>query len=451
MRTRLHLVLFVALFRIADATAGSVLLISIDGLPPRYVTEARQFGVDIPNLERMVQDGSYAAGVVAVMPTVTYPNHTTMVTGVYPSAHGIISNTTFDPLNENREGWFWYAEDIRVPTLWSAASSAGLRTASVNWPVTAGESHITYLLPEYWRASTPDDQKLLRALSRPEGLLTRLEGKLGHFVDGNTDTLESDRVRTRYAVELLRTERPHFMGVHLVALDGTQHREGPETAVAFDVLEQIDGMVGELVAAARAADPATTVVIVSDHGFIATHSAVNLRVKFVETGLIRLEEPSASGEAGRIRSWDAQVWPGGASAGIVLRESGNVALEQRVRRMLDGLVENPRNGIARVVDARELTESGAFPGASFAVEFAPGYYLGGAYRGPLVTPAGSKGTHGYLPGRPEMYASFFVTGPGVVAGRNLGVVDMRRIAPTIASALGLELPTATETPLPIYR
>ncbi|MBC8025701.1 MAG: alkaline phosphatase family protein, partial [Steroidobacteraceae bacterium] len=228
MRKLIHTLVFIAACAGCSAHAGTVLLISIDGLPPRYVTEARRFNLSIPTLRSFVERGAYASGVIAVTPTVTYPNHTTMVTGVLPAQHGITTNTTFDPLNVNRDGWFWYAEDIRVPTLWSAASAAKLRTASVNWPVTVGDRNIDFLLPEYWRTSTADDSKLLRALTRPEGLLERLERKVGTaFVDGNTDTLESDRVRTRYALEILRNERPQFMAVHLVALDGTQHRDGP--------------------------------------------------------------------------------------------------------------------------------------------------------------------------------------------------------------------------------
>ncbi len=55
------------------------------------------------------------------IPTVTYPSHTTLVTGVWPATHGIYANTTFDPLQKNYQGWYWYTEDLRVDTLWDAA------------------------------------------------------------------------------------------------------------------------------------------------------------------------------------------------------------------------------------------------------------------------------------------------------------------------------------------
>jgi predicted AlkP superfamily pyrophosphatase or phosphodiesterase len=65
----------------------------------------------------------------------------------------------------------------------------------------------------------------------------------------------------------------------------------------------------------------------------------------------------------------------------------------------------------------------------------------------LLRPGVSKGTHGYLPSRPEMHAAFFIRGPNIDAGRDLGIIDMRQIAPTLAGILGLRLPHKTEAPL----
>ena len=143
-----------------------VVLISIDGLKPEYVVQADAHHLRIPNLRRFLQEGSFAEGVRGVVPTVTYPSHTTLITGTSPARHGIYANTTFDPKGKNRGGWYWYAEDIRVPTLWDLAAEAHLTTANVHWPVSVAERHITWNLPQYWRAGTPDDRKLLRVLAQ---------------------------------------------------------------------------------------------------------------------------------------------------------------------------------------------------------------------------------------------------------------------------------------------
>src|SRR5262249_8109635 len=146
-----------------------LVVISVDGLRPDYITAADQHGAKVPNLLRFLKEGTYADGVTGVVPTVTYPSHTTLVTGVWPEKHGILANLTFDPLQKNYQGWYWYAEDIRMPTLWSAAAAAGRTTASIQWPVTVG-AKITWNIPELWRAGTPEDAKLVRAVATP-GLL----------------------------------------------------------------------------------------------------------------------------------------------------------------------------------------------------------------------------------------------------------------------------------------
>lgn len=122
----------------ASASAAPLLLISIDGLRPGDVLEAEARGLHLPNLRRFVDHGAFATGVVGVLPTLTYPSHTTLITGVAPLRHGIVNNLTFDPTNINQVGWYWYAADIRVPTLWDAAHAAGRTTANVQ----IGRAHV---------------------------------------------------------------------------------------------------------------------------------------------------------------------------------------------------------------------------------------------------------------------------------------------------------------------
>ena len=110
-------------------------MISIDGLKPEYITQADAHGMKIPYLRTLVRNGTYAEGVVGIWPTITYPSHTTLITGVWPAEHGIYNNVEFDPEQQFGGAWNWYAAQIHVPTLWQAAHQAGLRTASVGWPV----------------------------------------------------------------------------------------------------------------------------------------------------------------------------------------------------------------------------------------------------------------------------------------------------------------------------
>ncbi len=121
-----------------------VILISVDGLMPESYTHPDAHGLKVPTLRELARNGLSSDGARSVFPTVTYPLHTSIATGTNPGTHGIVTNTAWDPLERNQGGWRWYAEDIRVPTLWDAARAHGLRTALVWWPVTVGRTPLRW-------------------------------------------------------------------------------------------------------------------------------------------------------------------------------------------------------------------------------------------------------------------------------------------------------------------
>ena len=415
----------------AQAPSPIVLMISVDGLRPDYVTAADTHGLKIPALRRFVTEGAFAEGVEGVIPTVTYPSHTTLITGVWPAKHGILSNTVFDPLRTGQSAWYWYAEDIRVPTLWDAAARAGWTTASVHWPVSVG-ARVTWNIPEYWRANTPEDAKLLRALATP-GLLAELEAELGPYP--RALEAEDDEARGRFTARLLEKKRPGLLTLHLIALDHVQHDTRPFSAETFAVLERLDAVVGRLrEAAERLAPGRAFVAIVSDHGFARTDATLNLFVAFRDAGLLTMER-------GRITDWKAIPWSAGGSAAIVLKDPADGVTREQTRALLDKLAAEPASGIDRVLDAATLHARGGFPPASFVVGLKPGWQMVSTLTGSMLA-AGKGGTHGHLPDVPELRASFFLIGPGVPAGRALGLIDMRDVAPTLARRVGLSLSTA---------
>jgi predicted AlkP superfamily pyrophosphatase or phosphodiesterase len=422
-----------------------VILISIDGLKPEYVLDADAHGLKIPALRRFLREGAYSTGVHGVVPTVTYPSHTTLITGVSPAKHGIYANTTFDPLRKNFGGWYWYAEDIKVPTLWDAAADAGLSTANVHWPVSVA-ARITYNLPQYWRAGTSDDHKLLRTLATP-GLLDALEKDLGPYADGIDESINGDENRAKFAARLLELKHPAFATIYLTALDHEQHTSGPFSVQSNATLERIDAAVAGILASIQSTYGDHAVVcIVSDHGFVAADKALNLAVAFRNAGLIEFGAENRSAFAPArdpIKSWKAMIWGAGGSAAIVLHDKNDAATKSKVADLLAKLAAYPANGIDRIVPESELHARGGFPDAAFLVALRPGFVTGDAVSGNIVTPSASfRGMHGYWPDLPEMNASFFILGPGIPAGRSLGLIDMRANAPTLAQILGLRLPSA---------
>jgi hypothetical protein len=182
------------------------------------------------------------------------------------------------------------------------------------------------------------------------------------------------------------------------------------------------------------------VSIASDHGFAVSNREVNLTAALNDAGLI-------SHENGQVKDWRAVVWGAGGSAAIMLRDSADRATREAVRQLLTRLAANPDNGISKLIDAVELRRRGAFPGAAWALEFTAGFRQGGATSGPLVTAGRKAGTHGYFNDRLDMRSAFFVMGPGVQPGRNLGDIDMKDIAPSLGRLIGLELRKAEGLPL----
>lgn len=418
-----------------SATASPVLLISLDGLRPGDVAEAEARGLKLPALTALRAEGASAQGVVGVLPTLTYPSHTTLVTGVAPARHGISNNLTFDPTQKNQSGWYWYASDIRVPTLWQAAHDAGLKTANVHWPVSVGARGIDANLPQIWRTGTADDPKLLAALATP-GLVGRLEAAVGApYPQGIDESVAGDAQRVRFARALL-AEKPQFMTVYMAGIDHAEHEAGPGSPAAHAAIEATDALVGDLVKAARAAMPDVTVVLVSDHGFLPVDTDINLFRPFVEAGLVTLDA------GGAVTQWEAMPWLAGGTAAIRLARPDDAALVARVRGVLATMAADPAYRIARILDRAAVARAGGAREASFFVAMRPGAQTGRDPAAPVAAPAAYKGMHGYGPWEPAMRSTLIVAGPGIAAGRDLGTVDMRAIAPAIARRLGARLPDA---------
>jgi predicted AlkP superfamily pyrophosphatase or phosphodiesterase len=428
------------------APAASVLMISVDGLKPEYVLDADAHGLKIPFLRSLKRDGAYARGVTGVWPTVTYPSHTTLLTGLSPAEHGIYNNLEFDPKNTFANAWFWYAQQIRVPTLWQAAHEAGLSTASIGWPVSVGATAVDFLIPEYWRVARltdvdPSDALLAAALSRPEGLLQKMQVRLGPYMRGNDPSPPGDEIKTRYALDILKTQKPKFMTIHLSSLDEQQHGHGPFSAEANADLEVLDGQLAQLFAASRANDPEAIALVVSDHGFVQITHKVNLMQPFLRAGLLQ------SGG-----SWKAQPWSGAGMAAVMLHDPADMQTQAEVRDLLQTLKADPSNGIAEVLERDAIKQHGAFPDASFLIVMKLGYYALADATSPLLSDVkGTLGSHGFSPEYPEMRAAFFIEGRGIARGRDLGLIDMRQIAPTVAQLLGVHLRSASQLPLPLHQ
>ena len=140
-------------------------------------------------------------------------------------------------------------------------------------------------------------------------------------------------------------------------------------------------------------------------------------------------------------------WVTGGSAAIVLKDPEDAVTLEQVRTLLGNLAADPANGIDRILDAEELHKRGGFPNSAFFLSLKSGWRTGTSLNGPVVSKVKPGATHGELPDVPELRAAFFLVGPAVPPGKNLGVIDMRDIAPTLAKEAGLAFTSADGKPL----
>src|SRR5205085_2877750 len=136
MKKRLSLALvafFMMTAPLMAQTAKHVIFLTIDGFRSDFYLDSEW---QTPNLRALMKDGAYAKGVNSVFPSVTYPSHTTIITGVQPEKHGVFYNNIFTPDGMPQQP-YWQDSSIHVPTIWKAAKEKGMTVASLYWPVSA--------------------------------------------------------------------------------------------------------------------------------------------------------------------------------------------------------------------------------------------------------------------------------------------------------------------------
>lgn len=427
--------------------AKRVLVISLDGLDTRYIQDPAKYGLKIPTLRKLMADGVTASGMTSVYPSITYPNHTSLMTGGLPSAHGIFGNGVYSAPDKPSTGEsHWFARDIKIDTIWDSAKRAGLKVGMVSWPVAGGVGD--WNVPEIWkpRGTPADSRQAISDNARPAGLVEEITRAFPD-IHKNTNADEGDDARTAFAEYIIREKRPEVMLVHLFDLDHFQHDFGPFTAESLAMLEKTDGYVARLLAAASAAGTLseTAVFITSDHGFKPVTRQLNPGVLLAKAGLVTTK--SVAGANGNtvnsVEDWKASVYVTGAACAIYLRDPADGETLSKVKQIFTDLVGTKDGGIFKVVDASELKMLGSNTSAAIMLEAADGFTFGGSYTGEYNAESRTRGMHGYLPNRENYFASFIASGAGIKKGGKVGAVSMPDAGVTIANAIKLKLRDAT--------
>lgn len=418
-----------------------VVLISIDGMRGDYLWDDARYHLKVPNLKALAAGGSFAEAAESVTPTLTYPAHATIVTGVYPAQHGILANTRFQPERwragedgYDRQDWYWEASLFKAPTLWQAARAKGLSTAAFGWPSTVG-ADIDWLYsppPAGFRPEVKDRGALLLELSTPE-LISRFTERLGPLRAARGDSRLADHYLALMAADALRERKPGLLLIHFGFADGQQHQFGPASPEGLAAIEDVDQNVGVLMHAVKEAGltDSTTFIVTGDHGFLPLHTQLGANVPLVKEGLIIL------GAEGRIRDWEAIVNASRPFASVYLKSP---SLLPRVWAIFERL-RSENAGVFRLLSREELDRLSADRGAAFALEAEPGYTFDNRLGGAFGEPHGRKGGHGWTPARPGIETTFIASGRAIARGKRLTRVRLVDVAPTVARLLGLSLAT----------
>jgi predicted AlkP superfamily pyrophosphatase or phosphodiesterase len=412
-------------------TAGSphVVIISLDGFAGWALDDPH---LPVPTLRRLAASGAWAKRMRPVDPTVTWANHTSMVTGVTPAKHGVIFNGLLmrDPGALPRvEPWRDKAEMVKARTLYDVAHARGLTTAQVDWVAILNAPTITWEFPE-----RPDPKGQVARELVQAGILS--ESDLESFATQNI--LFRDHIWTQAAAHILRQHRPNLLMFHLLNLDSTQHRYGPRTPAAMNAMAYIDTQVATIVRALETTglSKSTSLFVVSDHGFKAVKRQIRPNAALQKTGLLTTEK-------GKISKADVYSIPEGGTALVyVLGRDPSGALMKRAKAVLSGM-----EGLETIVEAADYPRFGLpKPDESdqmgqLMLVAKDGYAFTGDASEPQVVdaPAGSLGAHGYIATDPDLRALFIASGRGIRSGVVLDEVATVDVGPTMARLLGLDL------------
>lgn len=414
----------------AQSPVRHVILITIDGMRPEFYEEASW---PAPNLQHLVQEGSYAVHVRPVFPTVTLPNHTAMVTGALPARSGVYLNSPFTPLS-TAPAWNFYANIIKIPTLFDAVHATGGVTAAVDWPVTVGSTAIDYNFPDYWGFDEKTDNiALTRSAVHPAGLWDELEanvlGKVSSEEINSDNYLRTDENAGRIAAYLIMKYKPAFTAFHITETDHAQHdhgREGYEVRAAVAAADHAVGAVLEAIRRAGIKD-STAILICGDHGFSDIHAALEPNVWLAQAGLFQ-----------KGPHWRAKFQSGSGAALFYLEDKKDTKTLAEVLKVLHNVPEKYRH-LFRILERPELDRLGTDSAAALALAPALGIAVGNASEGEVLRPA-HGGTHGFMNDEPQMFTGFIAWGAGIYKGVVIPEMGTQDVAPLVARLLGLDFP-----------
>lgn len=411
-----------------------VMVISFDAVGTRDL----EFLRTLPNFGSFLKEAALCPHVNSTCPSITYPAHTSIVTGRMPKNHGIINNTRMQPGREKAD-WVYQRKYIKVPTLYDAAKRKGKSTAALLWPV-VGRSGMDYYVPEVMVTRRWQTQVLVNAVNGPVRYQLELNRRFGRLRDGIRQPA-LDHFIQACALYTIRKYNPDLFLLHLTDVDTNRHIYGVHHPKVTEALRRHDDRLGEIMTALSESGDMndTSVVILGDHYQKDVHKIAFLNHALWKEGLLTVKN-------GRLKQWRAISKTCDGSCYLYLKDGDRAdrGLGIRVRALMERLMEQGSYGIGRIFSAEEAAALGADPACFLMLEAKEGWYFLDGWEQPVRAVQDEKrqkmrGTHGYLP-QGEDYQTFFAAkGCGVKNGLAEREIALWDEGATLAALMGLDL------------
>lgn len=410
---------------------SKLIVLSADAL----VSDDMELFKTLPGFKKYLSGGACVKTVKTCYPTITYPAHTSIATGVYPDRHGITGNDVFYPEPVKRP-WCWFHEYVKAKDIFSYAKEAGKTTAGVFWPVTGSHPDIDYLIDEYWPQGDADNR---RAAFRRSGSSDEVMRIAERYIDGWVDRRhpEADVFVINCAADIIREYSPDLIMIHPANIDSYRHGSGLFSRAVDKGIYETDEWLARLCRAAEDAGTLdkTNVVLISDHGQLEIKRAIKLNVLLADAGFMTVSD-------GKITNLKAYIRSGGMCAYCYVYDK---AEKDSVYAYLLRLRDEGIYGISEVLTEEEAREKHRLGGEFDFVLETDGYtsFAEGISR-PLIANFSSddyrlgRATHGYMPEKGPQPV-FYAKGPDFKPGAVLDRCDIVDEAPTFARILGAEM------------
>ncbi len=360
-----------------------VVLVSLDGFRYDY---PRKFGT--PHLDALAHAGvSTPDGMLPAFPSLTFPNHYSIVTGLYPEHHGIVGNSFYDPSrnavyaytrSETNADGTWYGGT----PLWSLAEQQGMRAACLFWP--GSEAEIAGKRPSYYL----------------------------HYDDGVDNHKRIDQVIAW--LNLPAADRPHFITLYYADVDHAGHAHGPDSAETRNAVHAVDALMGDLEGRLRATGLPIDLIVLADHGMITLQPPAVILSDFANLDGVRTQ-------------------------GSLIYAKDDAEAERVYRDFLAH--PSPKFKVYRRAAMPPELRFSANSRAGDPIVVPTGPYTLLAHASKLPEPIQIHGSHGFDPHTmPEMKAIFLAEGPDFNRNKRLKTFDNVDVYPLIAQILQLRTP-----------